>query len=200
MKTCSRCEETKALTGFGKRKLNKDGHYGICKSCRNSEKRDKAKTSTKICNVASCGRTKTRKDYCDAHYDRVRRTGDVKEDIPLRSIAPKGSGSLNGGCRVVFMPEHPNAWASSGQVFEHVVVMSGHLGRMLLPHENVHHKNGDKLDNRLENLELWSKHQPSGQRVEDKIQWAKELLALYEPTALSDITDTVNIEDYLEDK
>ena len=47
--------------------------------------------------------------------------------------------------------------------------------------------NGDRADNRPENLELWSSWQPAGQRVTDKVQWAKELLARYEPDVLRDM-------------
>lgn len=73
------------------------------------------------------------------------------------------------------------------QIFQsqHRVVMEEHIGRKLIDGESVHHKNGDRTDNRLENLELWSKSQPSGQRVADKVKWAKELLSIYEPEALA---------------
>lgn len=85
------------------------------------------------------------------------------------------------GYRWVSDPNHPNA-ARNGTLAEHVVVMSEMLGRPLSPGENVHHINGIRDDNRPENLELWVTTQPAGQRPEDLVTWAKEILRRYDET------------------
>ena len=76
------------------------------------------------------------------------------------------------------MQDHPNA--PHGKMGEHILIMSEYLGRPLIKGETVHHKNGVRDDNRLSNLELWSKAQPAGQRVIDKLEYAREIIALYD--------------------
>jgi hypothetical protein len=62
--------------------------------------------------------------------------------------------------------------------------MEEKLGRPLQKGEEVHHLNADRADNRPENLELWTRSQPAGGRVTDKIEWATALLSQYAPERL----------------
>jgi len=80
-------------------------------------------------------------------------------------------------------PKYPGA-TFPNKTLEHTVIMARHLGRLLRSDESVHHLNGIKDDNRIENLELWVKSQPTGCRVVDIIAWAKEILWRYEPEVL----------------
>lgn len=65
------------------------------------------------------------------------------------------------------------------KAYKHRQVMEAMIGRPLLPEESPHHRNGQRADNRPDNLELWSKKQPPGQRVIDKVRFAIEMLRLY---------------------
>lgn len=131
----------------------------------------------KTCSVPGCSGSVRAKGYCGKHYARVVRNGDPtirrpggrrpgygKRQPGDSRYFDKHSGYVN-----VYDPTHPHATPSTGLVKEHVWVMTKKLGRALRPGESVHHKNGDRTDNRIENLELWDCKQPPGQRVEDKI-------------------------------
>lgn len=58
-------------------------------------------------------------------------------------------------------------------ILEHRLIVARRLGRALIKRENVHHINGIRNDNREDNLELWQKYQPCGQRVSDLCIYCK---------------------------
>lgn len=175
----------------------------------------------KICSVKECGRKHKSHGYCGAHYHRLRNWKDIRGHIPLRDylsedcsvegcMEPKKARKLcerhyeslrkhgdplkrrrhskrEVGKRLIskegyvwlYMPNHSLA-NKSGYVIEHRLVMQKQLGRLLRKDENVHHLNGNRQDNRPANLELWVKCQPCGQRREDLVKWAQEILKRYE--------------------
>lgn len=121
------------------------------------------------CSLESCDKPHRALNYCNGHLQRYRNHGDPLENKPLEP-AYKPFKDSNGYMVVRKNGKH---------IKIHREVMEQHLGRPLLSHESVHHKNGDRADNRIENLELWSTSQPYGQRVEDKVKWALEILETY---------------------
>jgi hypothetical protein len=128
------------------------------------------------CSVDGCERVHYAKGFCQAHYTRAKKNGgDPRGNVPLKRLELSEEFLVGpSGYVLVYDPERRR------RVLEHRYVMEQHLGRHLLRHENVHHRNGNRRDNRLENLELWSTAQPTGQRVSDKLVWAREIIALYE--------------------
>ncbi len=134
------------------------------------------------CRVEGCDSATHAKGLCQTHRRRERQHGEPLSDEPVRK---KGEAWLHHGYRHVCVPPELR-WLTDGETnaAEHRLVMAMQLGRALLPDEVVHHVNGVKTDNRLENLELWSTYHPKGQRVQDKIQFAVEMLRRYAPGLL----------------
>ncbi len=133
------------------------------------------------CRAPDCAKPKHARGCCSTHYARLCKYGSL--DLPVKT-GPPTSWVTHFGYRHVHLPKNPMA-NSAGAVYEHRLVMSQMIGRPLTSMENVHHINGNRLDNRPENLELWSKSQPAGQRVTDKVAWAVQLLETYRPGLLA---------------
>jgi hypothetical protein len=110
------------------------------------------------------------------HLYRLKTHGDVGA---AESTRPGGSRiRMRSGYVKVHAPDHPASYGD-GYVLEHRLVMESMLGRLLMDRENVHHRNGVRDDNRPENLELWVKPQPSGQRVADLVKWVVDTYPEY---------------------
>lgn len=93
-------------------------------------------------------------------------------------MAPIGSVRSHGslGYTIIKVPEGtPGTKVHYGPnnrrwMFEHRYVMQQKLGRALVDGEEVHHINGNRVDNRPENLELWNRSHPSGVRAKEKFR------------------------------
>lgn len=132
----------------------------------------------KVCDIEGCELWARCKGMCGGHHARFYGHAKKPMGAPISKKSPKGtlSRESNGYQRVVVNGE---------RVLEHRHVMQIHLGRELAADENVHHKNGVRHDNRIENLELWTTHQPPGQRVTDRVASCVAFLMRYAPHYLA---------------
>lgn len=173
------CDRPNAHNGYcgahyARKRLEKD----MWKPIR--PKRHRYEPGTK-CSTDNCDRLARINGMCYRHNARKR--DGIPSDRLLndkRSVGWKRTDS-HGYVRIkVGSASMPGTWR--GFVFEHRFIMEGYIGRALLPREIVHHKNGKRDDNRIENLELMPIFDhPKGQTVEDIVKWHDEQLAIYRP-------------------
>ena len=112
--------------------------------------------------------------------------GKTKSCGCLRSIeGKKRIGPLHPNWKggIITVDGYQKSWDNKKQVYlmKHRLVMEQFLKRPLGRTEVVHHKNGDRGDNRIENLELWDNSHPDGQRISEKVLWCIHFLLKHAP-------------------
>jgi hypothetical protein len=162
MKSCSKCRIEKPLEDFYADRLSKGGRRSDCKSCVAARQKGNYSKDSNYSDLAcECGQPKSRGcarcARCAVKY--------------RQNVNPRWRRNSKGYLRQT---------RDGKDVLQHRIIMEEYLGRALADHETIHHKNGQRDDNRIENLELWSKAQPYGQRVEDKLEWCRWFISQYE--------------------
>jgi hypothetical protein len=134
------------------------------RACGYANRRVVRRTHCELCGQALSGQQPPRVRFCSHSCAAKARTDNTRFERATGEISPAGHGYLKikvgrsrvGANKFGWMPHHR-------------FVIEEHLNRTLEPHERVHHKNGDRADNRPENLELWKvkRKDPAGVRAAD---------------------------------
>ena len=127
------------------------------------------------CSSPGCDRNQVAKGFCETHRAQFNKYGETRKIITERDrkIGSEWKNKVNGYVYIK-VRKGKKGWAS-----KHRFVMEKKIGRPLKKHEIVHHINGIRDDNRIENLELCSYFQPPGQRISEKVQFSIDILTKY---------------------
>jgi HNH endonuclease len=108
------------------------------------------------CLIPDCDGDYRSKGYCKKHYSRFMRYGDPN----ILKHQPNGSPHIK---------RYRKKRIGEKTVSLHRWVVEQHIKRKLLPTEIIHHKNGNKLDNRIENLQIMKDQKEHEEAVHKKL-------------------------------
>lgn len=147
-------------------------HYGRWRAGKEIDVPKRRHNPGAQCEADGCSNIARSNGFCDKHRARWKKHGDPSITKHSKEYGAGKDWYVGKGGYVLRWAGkgHPNA-TGHGNLYQHRHVMSEMIGRPLRKDENVHHKNGNRSDNRPENLELWTKGQPAGQRVQDRVKW-----------------------------
>jgi hypothetical protein len=160
MKVCSKCKKAKDKSEFGKDRHAKDGLRYSCKDCCNKSQRARPKKKARF-TCESCGKTKE----VDYYSNKSRQTNFclncVAKETQTGVRKPRGDSSYisTDGYKMIKCDGDYDKSGRTRYRREHVLVMENEISRKLKTTkgyngEQVHHIDGDKLNNSIDNLLL----------------------------------------------
>lgn len=120
----------------------------VCGKERRVNYRNNFQKPEHVCRSCSTRKRLIGKKYSKEHSEAIR-LGKLN--------SPNFKGWIyQSGYKVIYKPDHPSVPKSKPYIQEHRLIMEEHLGRYLEKHEIIHHIDGNKLNNNLDNLYLCS--------------------------------------------
>jgi hypothetical protein len=180
----------KPLCSVAECKNLSDGLHGLCKAHQGRVVRGiqvdlpiqpRRPAAGLQCSVQSCESEAVAKGLCALHSCRSRQGRPLEAPRRLRRRPGQRLARADGYVDLV-VPANTSGAKQDGRLnrlplmLEHRFVMQQHLGRPLLATETVHHRDSDKTNNSLDNLELWGGRHGKGGRLQDNLMAAIDLL------------------------
>lgn len=155
---------SRECSALGRRKSADEKHKANCKNCGKEFYKTRRKGSGTIYNTQALCSRECKNEWVSKVYRK-------------KHGLPQITRRMRRNYMMVRIPAHDGR--DTYEMLEHRYVMEQHVGRELHSEETVHHINGIRTDNRIENLELFNSNHGPGQRVIDKVKFAIEVLLQY---------------------
>lgn len=126
----------------------------------------------KVCSIENCSKPLIARGFCENHYRTFRRTGH-----PLGYVNQQW-----GHAKTIRADGYIYITRDGKQVMEHRWLLEQYLGRKLLDSEVVHHINGRRRDNRIENLQIMSKSDHAKLHDAERVRLNGKFSSLYHST------------------
>jgi hypothetical protein len=169
-KICNECGISKPLTEFTPQKTNRDGRMGKCRHCWSMRKKRLLVEQVKSGRFGWCK---------NCNFPLSRSPKGRKLPLCKKCLSGELSPHWKGGHLHVSGYRVMKVTGKNKGIFEHRLVMEKHIGRKLYKDETIHHKNGIRDDNRIENLELMVGAHARGITTKEAIDWAHKILERY---------------------
>lgn len=141
----------------------------------------------RICQVDGCTNIlkKTEGRICQMHRSRKFRNGNY-------NISPKWP-NLKKGIPCLTKNGYNRICIDGKRILEHRYIMEKYLGRKLTEKERIHHINGNKIDNRIENLELTNSNSQHLKKYHADTWKRRKINGELTPDAIHNIIDRYNL-------